>query len=521
LKSLPKQYPTMAESMQSHLGGETRKANAPALPGWASPALLGLAAGIVAALFVIAHWTLVLVGAITVVWLSAVEYEPLLLATVFLLPLSWARPEGLIRDVMTPLRLLILSGFFAGRLWRGTVDWRRLWASPISRASVWFCAIALGSVVLGPVGWMHDSVGQTYRLASWIGFYFFVLVWINSSRRLVKVLTALMASVCLLGLFSMVQEAVGGYTSLWLYFNPPGPGLGLWAGRAPSLLYYPTALAGYLDLALPFAVACWAAGRGRLKMLGGWALGLGAIALVFTQSLGGLFAFGFILCLAIYSFVRSMRRRALLYSSLAAVVCGFYLMRHVVNPAHFGEAARSLPPDVIIRLLQYHAAIVLFLQHPILGVGWGNFGTLSGYVLPDASWMPSASVMASNLYLNLMAETGLVGLAAFLYLLFIIVRTAWREMRREGWAQGRVFAFGALAAVLAVLVHGLFDYLFFASQSGTFFWLAMGMLVVSSSVHSRGGSNGDSRVSRRNAKNNERRPYLWPDGRFEGGNACG
>jgi putative inorganic carbon (HCO3(-)) transporter len=496
LQSLPKQFPTMADSMQSHLGAEARRANADDLPGWTFPALLGLAAGIAAALFVTVHWTIAVVGALVVVALSVIENEKFLLAVIFLLPVSWTLPAGTLRDVMTPLRILVLVGFFAGRMLRGELDWRRLFASPISRISVLFLSVAVATVAIGPVGWGHDSLAQAYRLVSWVGFYFFGLAWIESRRRLRQVMMALLASVCLLGLYSILQEAVDGYTTLWLHLTPPGSDYIPWNGRAPSLVSYSTSLAGYVDISLPFALAAWVAGRGQLKKLGGAALGLGSVALVFSQSLGGLMSFGFVLALAIYCFVRSWRRRTVLFGGLAAVAAAFYLARHVLNPAHFADASRVMAPDIVVRLLQFQSAWVVFIHHPLTGIGFGNFGEVSGNYLPSVSWMPSASQMASSLYLTLLAETGVVGLAIFVYLMFLVARKAWAQMSSAGESLGLIVAFGTFGAVSAVLVHGLTDYLFmFSPQYGTLVWLVFALLVVNSTQKpSASGSEAASRV---------------------------
>jgi hypothetical protein len=60
--------------------------------------------------------------------------------------------------------------------------------------------------------------------------------------------------------------------------------------------------------------------------------------------------------------------------------------------------------------------------HAILGIGYKT--------LPYSDFIGHA-VVADNMYLSLLVETGVVGLAAFFLLNFAILRTAWRAARRD------------------------------------------------------------------------------------------
>ncbi len=431
---------------------------------------LGMVGAGAAALFISAHWSIALVGAMVVLVLSAVESEPFLLFIIFLIPLGWSlRTEGLLRDVPSAVRSLVVVGFFLGRLWRGRVGVRGLLNSSIARASLFF----LGAITVPIIfGWTYYSVHSLW-MGSNIGFFFLVLAWADSPERVRKILSVLLYSTIITAVFAIWQEVVGGYTSFWLYLYPPGDNFQEWRWRATSFLVSDNTLAAYLNLVLPFALACYVLGQGKWKKLGGWTFGLGSLALLSTQSVGGIMGFVAILVLAIFCFARNGKKRLVLLAGLCALVCLFYLLRPILNPSHTDVAVGS---DVVTRLLLWGTAWDYFMHSPVFGVGWGNFVHLYGLDL--SSFMRPEMLAVHNLYLQLLAETGLVGFVAFFYL----VVQSWRQARSQ-WRSSVDFldlalAFGVLGALLSVLVHGFVDFLLDA-QIPALFWVLLALLVAS------------------------------------------
>jgi O-Antigen ligase len=446
-------------------------------PEWTLPVLLGLAAGVAAALFVTAHWTVAVAGAIIVLALSAVGCELFLFAVIFLLPLGWTLgPGSPVGDVATAARFATVGGFFLGSFWRGELDIRRLWEPRLTRASFLFGGAVLGSVIFGTNGITRDSVHAFYRLVSYIGFYLFLLAWVDSKRRLKRVAGVLLGSVLLIALYGMVQLLVGGYTSLWLYLNPPGPGFTHWNGRIPSLLNYPNSLAGYLNLVLPFALACSILRAGKIfKKYGRVSLGLGFAALLLSQSVGGLVAFGCVGALAGFWILRGFAARSAWLGGFAVLSIGFYVARDLLNPVH---SAGIMGYDVGTRLLLWTTAWHFFVHSPLWGIGWGNFvGAYGGYL--NLSWMQSGVYEVHNIYLQLLSETGVVGFVAFFALIFVALREARRQMNSASDHFEVALAFGCLGAIVTVLIHGTVDFLFEVSPPfGTVFWVLLALLAV-------------------------------------------
>lgn len=439
---------------------------------------LSLLASAAAALFVCAHWSIALLGAVVVLVLSAIESEGFLFFVILLTPFVWVlQGDTLVRNVSVALRSLVVVGFFAGRLLRGQARIGHLFHPVVSRASLLFLCAAAVPTVLGKWGRTYESVRAVYQLATFVGFYFVVLAWVDSRPRIRKVLWGLLFSTVVTALFAFYQQIIGGYTSLWLYLNPQDEHTPPWSGRSTSFMGHPNNFAGYLNLVLPLALACYVLGQAKWKKLGAWTLGLGFLALLSSQSVGGLLAFLAILVLAISCFVRSRKKRLALLAGICAFVFLFYLLGPILNPTHTEEAVGA---DAVSRLLLWGTAWDEFIHFPVFGVGWGNFAAPYGGEIPFA---PALSE-PHNVYLQLLAETGLVGFVAF----FNLVIKSWRQARRQlrsslGFLDSAL-AFGVLGALLSLLVHGFIDIPFFA-QSGTLLWVLLALLVASDRLQNK------------------------------------
>ena len=136
-------------------------------------------------------------------------------------------------------------------------------------------------------------------------------------------------------------------------------------------------------------------------------------------------------------------------------------------PAYFGLTDILSQPitdenfAVVERVAHWAAAIRMWQLSPWIGVGPGNYATLYDSV-KIAGW-DEALGHAHNIYLNVLAETGILGL--LFYLVFWIVLTVWlikqlliAKRRNDGWQQALIL--GILGVSVHFSVHNIFDNLF-------------------------------------------------------------
>jgi hypothetical protein len=129
---------------------------------------------------------------------------------------------------------------------------------------------------------------------------------------------------------------------------------------------------------------------------------------------------------------------------------------------------------VIERLAHWQSAVEMWRAHFWTGVGLGGYEP----AYPEfalINW-PLALGHAHNIYLNMLAETGLLGLTVYLFLWGWVFWQTWRATRRaSGLARG--VAVGLLGAWTQLSVHHLFDNLY-VNNVHLLVGLLLGLLVV-------------------------------------------
>lgn len=115
------------------------------------------------------------------------------------------------------------------------------------------------------------------------------------------------------------------------------------------------------------------------------------------------------------------------------------------------------------RLSLWFVAWSLFLDAPVFGNGPHTFGLLYRsrlQELPMPAWLTldaHANVpWAHNLYLGILAEQGMIGLAALVFLFACGFTLAWRTYRTNS-GERQIFAAGAFAGLVGVCLAALFE----------------------------------------------------------------
>ena len=462
-------------------------------PEWQAVAGLGLAglAALAIALLPLTWAVLLVVGAIVAV---ATLLQPML-GVLLLLP---AVPFGSLRQVRlgvmnVGLAEVLLALALAAWLLRQVVLRRTRRETPaqsLPRSLPWrwppltfplalFLGVALLSTA-GAVSTQH-SIKELIKWMEILALYLVVSYEVRSEAggRWVRPLVAAL----------LLGGALAALQGIYQFLFQVGPEAFILPGgfmRAHGTFEQPNPYAGYLGLTLPVAVGLAAAWLLRVdgRLPARWlflAVGCGALmlaALIMSWSRGAWLGFAAAVGAMIVAVAARSGRGAVLAITLLVILVYVLLAGGVaVLPPSIVARFADLGPQlglggfaevrgaeitdanfaVLERMAHWQSALAMWTDHPWLGVGIGNYEpAYARYALP--LW-PHALGHAHNYYLNVAAESGLLGLLAYLLLWSLALLAAWRAVRRaNGWSFG--LALGVLGVLVHLSVHNVFDNLY-------------------------------------------------------------
>lgn len=219
-------------------------------------------------------------------------------------------------------------------------------------------------------------------------------------------------------------------------------------------------LAGSLIILLPLTIAEFLVlGSNQhplLRFLHLLSIGAGVSLLVVSQSRGAWIGFACALIVIV-----ALRWKRLRFVTAAIGVGGVILIMNQGIPRllefiSISPGLTGLPGRAEI----WRNSILLIQDFPVTGVGMGSFPYVIDHLYPILDTMPQSVQHAHNLFIQIAADFGLAGLAAWMGILAVIIIADLRVAISETEQDGRIAsaaASGSLGAIAALLVHGIFD----------------------------------------------------------------
>jgi hypothetical protein len=261
--------------------------------------------------------------------------------------------------------------------------------------------------------------------------------------------------------------------------------------RASGPIGDPNRFAQFLLVVLPWSLYFSRHGRSaQLRLAAAGSTGLILTAVALTYSRGAFITMALlVICLLAWRYIRPGRLAvaALVLIAIVATTAPGVLARvaSIGGVGLLGKQDVKVEPDGAIRgrATEMLAALAVFVDHPFLGVGPGQYVPYYSeryQLLDELSFrhLPRPRE-AHNLYFSIGAETGAAGLVAFLAI-FVTLFAAFRSLRRFWLPRSRRRADLAVALALSLVSYlgtGMFLHLSFER----YLWFLVG--VASAAIH--------------------------------------
>ncbi|MBV9387631.1 MAG: IctB family putative bicarbonate transporter [Chroococcidiopsidaceae cyanobacterium CP_BM_ER_R8_30] len=357
--------------------------------------------------------------------------------------------------------------------------------TPIYLLILLYWGIATVSTALSPV--------KLAALNGWLELTLYLLLFALGTRvlrspRLRSWLIVLYLHVALVISVYGLQQGYFGASALATWVDPESPMSHL--VRVYSYLGNPNLLAGYLLSAIALSLVAVFAWSGWLpKALALTMFVVNTDCLFLTYSRGGWIGFAamLVVLLVLLGYWLSpqlppiWRRwsRPLLLSSLIIVFLLAAISVVFVKPvqerflsifAGRGDSSNNF------RINVWTAVVQMIHERPLFGIGPGH--NAFNKIYPIYQVPRFSALSAYSILLEVAVETGLIGLASFVWLLIVTFNQAVQQLvrSRQLGHQDGLWLIGAIAALVGTLAHGTVDTVWYRPEINTVWWLLVALI---------------------------------------------
>ncbi len=238
--------------------------------------------------------------------------------------------------------------------------------------------------------------------------------------------------------------------------------------------------AGFAEMVIPVALVPLVLGkvrRERLFLVALFAM-VPIVALLLSASRGGIVSFAIeMLLLFLLLLIRRIRGRFVIAGGVVVLGAVMFVSWIGVQQvlARFA-GIQTLEVSAGKRAAMRQDTWRLFLDHPVLGTGLGTFEI----VFPpyDSVYDGKIANHAHNDYLEVLAETGIVGGLCCLWFLWVVLLQALKGMVELGETFGSALNLAGLVACSGILVHSLVDFNLHIPANALLFFVSAHMAAV-------------------------------------------
>jgi O-antigen ligase len=247
--------------------------------------------------------------------------------------------------------------------------------------------------------------------------------------------------------------------------------------RVYAIFTSPNVFGSLLTLAAPMSVSMIMISRKKAAKAAFSVMTLFiAASLAFTFSRGAWI--GFIVAVGVYVLIKD--KRLIIPCIIAAVLVV------ICVPSIGGRIGYMLSSEYIEsslrggRLVRWITGLKIFADYPVLGVGLGQFGgavAMNNDIKFIVDNQVTEAFYMDNYFLKTALESGIVGLAAFVGLMYSVFINGIRTVRMASTNVSKELSTGILAGLCGVIVHNFVENIFEVPMMTSLFWMFVAVLM--------------------------------------------
>ena len=300
--------------------------------------------------------------------------------------------------------------------------------------------------------------------------YFLTVNLIKTSAWLFRCIKALIFSLSITAFIGVFQYLLGLAPHAWLdntvfSFIP---------ARTVSLFENPNVLAEFIVLTIPFVVVCVVgSNKGNVKFGFATLFAISLLCLIFTWSRGGWIAaiFGGMVLLLLYS----KKTLALLFASLFFLPFAPMFLPSAISQRLLSSFS-NFDSSINYRMGIWSGVDKMISDCFASGIGIGESAFRKVYPLYSLQAIENAP-HAHNLYSQIIVSVGILGLILFIAVLLVFIRhfASYYSHATGDDRRLKLSSVAGFSGVIAFLVQGFTDYVWYNNRIFLLFWLMLGI----------------------------------------------
>ena len=326
---------------------------------------------------------------------------------------------------------------------------------------------------------LPQSLYGFMKTVIYISFYFALCQFLKQGKKFIPIILLTIAIITgIESVIGLVQNYIGVENiSTWQdisYVNPEDVLSRVYGTLKP---YNPNLFGGFLIASFPAVIAMLGISIKNKKTVNTiiWSICslLTAYVIFLTGCRGAYLAlFTMILGIGIITFGKIKKYTPLVITAAAA----FIFLNHGILKRLLSIFIMRGDTSTSFRLNVYHSSWQMFLDNPICGIGVGNKVFREIYGLYMLSGFDALSCYC--VFLELAVESGIFALISYIAFIGSLIYDGIKKLYSGIYGNEKIIIFSALIGIIAVMVHGLFDTVYFRPQIQFIFWSLCAILMV-------------------------------------------